>query len=344
MGSKEKIDGELYIPYLEEIVSPGQLSAFQNYEAQREDVWSEQISKVHFPKAPTYSVLDNFSLASPFFEVAGGFYFDEGIESYINVQPRMDGVVLTPQDIDVSGACYWSITESLSYNTYNKLFIKGKKVSEGTLPEFLDVSKINSVAPDSTRLVQSFSDQQLKDFLVLENTKYLYPRAFAGLSYAQICEGLEQIGSGALDNLSYPYYTIPSTVNYIGNGAFEWAQIHTLIVKCTTPPVLKEDYGDFIYIYDDSTIFVPQGTKLLYLSATSWSNHGDIIYEIGEAATVTVNGVNYNYTIGETWEDLIGRHTELSGVEIMKTEYYNEVVTMDEPISPKIQYGISQEA
>ena len=98
-----------------------------------------------------------------------------------------------------------------------------------------------------------------------------------------IPEGVTSMKSGLLE---YAYknggqsitITIPSTVvnmDSVSLGAYDKPCI--VVMKPTTPPTLKQDYGNYV-----SKIIVPRGTLGAYQTAAKWSTYANIMEEATE--------------------------------------------------------------
>ncbi|MBR5829933.1 MAG: leucine-rich repeat protein [Tidjanibacter sp.] len=115
-----------------------------------------------------------------------------------------------------------------------------------------------------------------------------YAFGYTSLAYADI-SNVKNIGQVAFIGCYYlPEITIPSSVEYIGYGAF--ANCESLAsVYCTgvTPAgVSVDDYGEWLGFYNTpnlTAIYVPKSDVTTYKSALGWSEYADIIYDISFA-------------------------------------------------------------
>ena len=111
---------------------------------------------------------------------------------------------------------------------------------------------------------------------------------YTSLAYADI-SNVKNIGQVAFRDCYYlPEITIPSSVEYIGYGAF--ANCESLAsVYCTgvTPAgVSVNDDGEWLGFYNTpnlTAIYVPKSDVTTYKSALGWSEYADIIYDISFA-------------------------------------------------------------
>ena len=344
MGSKEFPDEEFYVPYLKNIYTYDQIPAFFRGELWNDDIYDIQNVKLHLPTAPEASLPDSYGNAGCLIYPLAELYFDEGIESWINIKlTNSNGLISTPQEQSSNSWYYWCLSDHFStWNSDIKSFIKGQLIQRDTdTKELLDLTQVTSIAPYSLMPIgPCFYDKTL----ILDNIQYIYSCGCYGLPYVKLNEGLEQIGAYGLNNLNHEFYTIPSTVTYIGQGAFEYSSIELLELKSALPPIIENGYTDLIYISDSSVFFVPAGAKSAYVSATGWAKYGDMIYEVGKTSQLSLNGTNYNFIIGQTWGEWCNQHSEFNIQNIRK--YYNEFssrnVSTDEPISPKWTYNIQE--
>ena len=86
---------------------------------------------------------------------------------------------------------------------------------------------------------------------------------------------LRTIGSKAFNSCgSLTSITIPASVTNIGEDAFRWTRLKT-IVSCIDNPF---DIGNNTFKYDsDVTLYVPSGTKALYVETPGWNRFSTII-------------------------------------------------------------------
>ena len=87
-------------------------------------------------------------------------------------------------------------------------------------------------------------------------------------------DGLKEIGIGAFSNCKFQSITIPENVQSIGYAAFsECSELKEMHVKATTPPTIGRDmFGEYFYSYID--LYVPRGSKELYMADPHWSDNG----------------------------------------------------------------------
>lgn len=125
----------------------------------------------------------------------------------------------------------------------------------------------------------------------------IQPYAFyncAGLTSIAFPESVNIIGSMAFNGCSRLIsITIPQSVNEIGSYAFEASGLLTICMQGSTPPAVGK--GAFFFGYDKSTLYVPFGTRNVYL--TDYGLFFDDGNNIVEGTTFcTVGGIQYAIT------------------------------------------------
>lgn len=80
-------------------------------------------------------------------------------------------------------------------------------------------------------------------------------------------EGLKTIAAGAFTYSPYKAVSLPSTLESIGEGAFERMKGSIIYCRAAVPPVCADNAFRFV---TDCTCYVPVGTKSLYMEAVGW--------------------------------------------------------------------------
>ena len=91
-------------------------------------------------------------------------------------------------------------------------------------------------------------------------------------------EGLERIESSAFNDTHIDSLVLPSTLNYIGTGAFTLTIMDKLVVRATTPPQVDGELGSTCFsTMVDAKIYVPAASVEAYKTANYWSEFADKI-------------------------------------------------------------------
>lgn len=98
-----------------------------------------------------------------------------------------------------------------------------------------------------------------------------------GLSSVIIPNGMTSIGEGAFQFCKLISVTIPSSVTSIGDWAFSWNSNLTTVTSIIENPF---NIGKECFPYNSATLYVPAGTKSLYINAEGWQEFSNI-EEIG---------------------------------------------------------------
>lgn len=154
---------------------------------------------------------------------------------------------------------------------------------------------------------------------------YIGNNAFGGcrsLTSIDLPEKVCHIGDYAFDDLPLTSLVLPDSITTIGYNAFDGDKLETLSIgknewdnedapdervltigkynfryvrKLTEihsyfhiPPVMTDPENSFIDAYDTATLYVPDGTKQLYLEAEGWKNFKNIV----EASSAGISDVN----------------------------------------------------
>ncbi len=116
----------------------------------------------------------------------------------------------------------------------------------------------------------------------------------AGLSAVPFPEGFGYIPDAYYAGTGISSYTIPATVNKIGEYAFSGCYLMSdFTVERLTPPAIPA--GVFAGIKADATLHVPAGSADAYRNATGWSDFANI-EEIKEPASVGTK-----FQVGDYW-------------------------------------------
>lgn len=132
---------------------------------------------------------------------------------------------------------------------------------------FTDCVKLSviDVAEDNTSFVS------IGGVLYTSDLKRLvrFPEAMNVIDYV-IPEGVEVVDTDALYRLQYVQsLTIPTTLTNISYGSLDsCSNLHTLVLKSTTPPVLEKNISGTTI----TSVFVPCGEEAIYKSSGKWSN------------------------------------------------------------------------
>jgi len=98
--------------------------------------------------------------------------------------------------------------------------------------------------------------------------------------------------------------TLPSTLTTMGDQVFKSCDaLKTMTIYAQTPPDLSNpDYeGVFTYVdLTEDTLFVPQGSKVLYEAATQWKDFGYIVEMEGGSSAPEITITKSNFDIEET--------------------------------------------
>ena len=196
---------------------------------------------------------------------------------------------VTGLGVSVFGACNGLTSFSGNFASEDGLFLVedgvAKAYAGGYVGEFTFPSDVEVIGNGT------FYGMDLKWIsLSASNIHTIEDSAFGytSLAYADI-SNVKNIGQVAFRDCYYlPEITIPSSVEYIGYGAF--ANCESLAsVYCTgvTPAgVSVDDYGEWLGFYNTpnlTAIYVPKSDVTTYKSALGWSEYADIIYDISFA-------------------------------------------------------------
>lgn len=131
------------------------------------------------------------------------------------------------------------------------------------------------------------------------------------LSSLTLNEGLEQIGKSCFYYIKLKSLSLPSTLTYIGDGAFfRTTTIKTLYCKSETPCSLGRDvFDDEMYLF--TTLYVPKGSKSLYQSADGWKNFSSI----EEYDSTSLSSVRENESASVEY-DIFGRSSSKPGLSV----------------------------
>ena len=342
MGSGEEPDQDMYFPYIETFYNSYQFPILGD-EYLRHPNLTNITYNLYFSKGPTYGCADVFGSLGIFAYNLKSLHFTEGIEEYISTKPAYYGMVQTPKDCERDGQYYWGYFEGLHqyFYSYEGTFIKGKDTKNcENIDEVVDLSKITSLSTFSWMWTNNYKLAGTQENpIIFPNVEYIYAQGGDGLSYAIFSEGLKEIGTEGLKTISYEWYTLPSTVEFIGADAFSYSSISTLILQSQTPP--QNSFTSWSSVIPETgmeVIYVPAGTGEAYRSSTGWSNYGDIIYEIGSTESIRLGDEDYRYEIGDTW----GEFAEYNSIDLERigNDSRYRSVYADEPISPRQNYSI----
>lgn len=162
-------------------------------------------------------------------------------------------------------------------------FVHCTKLEHIDLPE--TISKIGNDA---------FEDCPFKELTIPANLKEITTSSFASLTSLEtltIQEGVEIIGENAFWNCNnLTSVSIPKSVKMIGTNAFGRCNLKSLILNSTIPPTIPANEKPGIglyryysgpssiqYIYDGTTIYVPQAVLEKYLNWSGWKELADYI-------------------------------------------------------------------
>ena len=147
-----------------------------------------------------------------------------------------------------------------------------------TLPESLE--KIGDCA--------FYNNGALKSVNIPAKVKTIEPQAFynCGLTELVIQEGVQTIGYNTFGNNSLKNLTLPSTIKSIGESAFSYNNLQSIICNAVTPPTL--DGNAFNSGSITPSIKVPMASIAAYRKAYGWKDFSN--YYVGE---VVADGITY---------------------------------------------------
>ena len=147
-----------------------------------------------------------------------------------------------------------------------------------TLPESLE--KIGDCA--------FYNNGALRSVNIPAKVKTIEPQAFynCGLTELVIQEGVQTIGYNTFGNNSLKNLTLPSTIKSIGESAFSYNNLQSIICNAVTPPTL--DGNAFNSGSITPSIKVPMASIAAYRKAYGWKDFSN--YYVGE---VVADGITY---------------------------------------------------
>lgn len=108
------------------------------------------------------------------------------------------------------------------------------------------------------------------------------------------------IGKEAFFESEVKSVSIPNTVTSIGDWAFRFAELTSVIVEWEEPLAVPDNIFEEVSL-DQATLYVPEGTRAVYMKADVWKDFGRIIDDPVPDIYAQVDGMNYYlYTTTQT--------------------------------------------
>ena len=142
---------------------------------------------------------------------------------------------------------------------------------------------VNSTIPSSITKIESYAFSNCKDLVTIDipsTVTDIGSYAFnncANLESIIIPNSIERLSAGIFygcHNLSS--ITLPSSMLSIGNYAFNnCSNIRSIYCQASTPPYYSMIFAD--EVYQNATLFIPQGCKSAYENTKPWKNFHNIV-------------------------------------------------------------------
>lgn len=146
-----------------------------------------------------------------------------------------------------------------------------------------------------------------------------------------LAEGVDTICAGAFEYSKASTVYVPSTIKFLGDGAFRYLKSDSLIMNCNEPPALLNTYGydNPFYSWDSNSegrVYVPEGTLSKYQQTSGYYYIRELLRELSTEemnkwATTDIKKPINDKRYSDTIYDLNGRKVKKpqKGIYILRS-------------------------
>ena len=187
----------------------------------------------------------------------------------------------------------WSLT-SISVDSENAKYDSRDNCNAiiETATNTLVAGCTNTVIPESVTTIGKHGMEQrgITTFTISGNVETIEEYGFQNcyrLVSLVISEGVKTIGRMGFASCVLQNLILPSTIEYIGSGAFVSNKFSSVTIYAEDVPQTEVDVFKYSNL-DNATLFVPYGTKSKYEQADGWKEFKNIV-EMGETTPIIIS-------------------------------------------------------
>ena len=242
---------------------------------------------------------------------------EEGIEVLYQVISETEKTVRVGKDATMSKAYETAVARDVTGQLTIPVTVNGYRVVELSIGAFYWRGGITEIVlPEGLeRIENAFYQNGALRRMNIPSTVTFFEASFTGCNSLEcivVPDCVTEVWRAALAGAGFKSVTLPAGITSIGYEAFIYSNfLSGVFVNAVTPPVLDEtafQTTPYYNYYENTTIFVPEGSVSAYRAADGWSNFKEIRapYTEGDVFTWTdKTGLEYEFIVTSAEEKTV---------------------------------------